>query len=164
MSSYLEAYGASEERRARLGLLIKRSSIALACALIAGLILYGTFKNYAEELQAKAFVALLRARDYQGAYGMWGCTDAHPCPNYPLQKFMDDWGPTSPHGDQSSVKIGVSQSCGSAVVIRLDYKGSIEPVPLWIERGAKTVSFAPWPECPGKHLHIGAWLRSVFNR
>jgi len=162
MSSYLEAYGATEEHRARLIRQVKIGSITLVSVLVLGAILYGVFKNYGEEQKAKAFVALLRSQDYAAAYQMWGCTDAHPCREYSLEKFMADWGPKSPHADQSSAKIGVSQSCGSGVVIRLDYKGA-EPMPLWVERASKIISFSPWPECPGKHLHIGAWLRSLFS-
>ena len=94
---------------------------------------------------------------------MWGCTDAHPCPEYPFTKFMDDWGPKSSHADQASANIGLSQSCGSGVVIRIDYKGSEEAVPLWVERDSGTISFAPWPECPGRHLHFGEWVRSIFG-
>jgi hypothetical protein len=41
MSSYLEAYGAAEQQRARIIGIIKISSIVLACALVAGLIFYG---------------------------------------------------------------------------------------------------------------------------
>jgi hypothetical protein len=164
MSSYLEAYGASEEYRARRIRLIKNSSIALACALVAGSLLYAFFRNYGEEQKVKIFVARLQAKEYQDAYGMWGCTDAHPCPDYPFSKFLDDWGPKSAHADESSSHIGLSQSCGSGAVIRLDYKGSPqEPVALWVERGTKTISFSPWPECPGRHLHLGSWLHSLFN-
>jgi len=164
MAGYLEAYGASEEHRVQRIRLIKNTAIAVAAVLIVGLTLYGIFKNYSEEQQVKSFVALTRSQDYRAAYALWGCTDAHPCPDYTFKKFMDDWGPTSAHADQSSAKIGLSQSCGSGVVIRLDYKGSEEPVTLEVERGTKIVGFAPWEECPGKHLHIGAWLRSLFNR
>jgi hypothetical protein len=164
MSGYLEAYGASEEHRVQRIRLIKNSAITVAGVLIVGLTLYGVFKNHSEERQAKAFVALMRAQDYRGAYGLWGCSDAHPCPDYSFAKFIDDWGPKSAHADESSARIGLSQSCGSGVVIRLEYKGSEEPVTLWVERGTKVVGFAPWEECPGKHLRIGAWLRSLFNR
>ena len=163
MSSYLEAYGAAESSRASKIRLIRNSSIALVCALIAGLVLYAVFKNHSEEQQAKAFVARLVAQDYQGAYRMWGCTDTNPCRDYPFDKFMDDWGPKSAHADESSAHIAVSQSCGSGVVIRLEYPKA-EPVPLWVERATKIIAFAPWPECPGRHLHIGAWLRSLFNK
>jgi hypothetical protein len=94
---------------------------------------------------------------------MWGCTEASPCRDYPFNKFLDDWGPKSTHADESSAHIGLSQSCGSGVVIRLDYKNSQQPVPLWVERQTRTISYAPWPECPGRHLHLGSWLRSLFN-
>ena len=162
MSSYLEAYGAGEELRAKRVRQIKVASIVLICVVIVGTILYGIFHNYSEEQKAKAFVAALRSQNYAGAYQMWGCTDAHPCRDYPFVKFMDDWGPKSAHADSSSAQLAVSQSCGSGVVIRLDYKGA-EAVPLWVERDSKVISFAPWPECPGKHLHLGAWLRSLFH-
>jgi len=164
MASYLEAYGASEQKRARLLSLIKKSSIVVLSALVIGLILFGVFKNYSEEQLVKAFVARLQAQDYQGAYAMWGCDSSHPCPNYSFNQFLDDWGPKSPHAGQADVHLGVSQSCGSGVVIQLDYKGSPEPVALWVERTTNTISFSPWPECPGRHLHIGAWLRSIFSK
>jgi hypothetical protein len=163
MSSYLEAYGAAEQHRARVIGIIKISSIILACALVLGLILYGVFKNHGEEQRAKTFLGLLGAHNYQTAYTMWGCTDSHPCPAYPFAKFEEDWGPKSEHADESVAHIGLSQSCGSGVLIRLDYKPSEEPVSLWVERDSGTIGFAPWPECPGRHLHFGAWLKSVFG-
>lgn len=164
MSSYLEAYGANEEQREKRVRLIKNVAISLACAVILGLVLYAVFKNHAQEQQAKTFVELLRGQKYQDAYRLWGCTDTHPCPDYTFEKFMEDWGPKSTHADSSSAKIGLSQSCGSGVVIRIDYPSSKEPVSLWVERDSKIISFAPWPECPGRHLRIGAWLRSLFGR
>ena len=164
MASYLEAYGAAEEQRAKRVRLIKNSAIALVSVIVVGLIAYGLLKNRPEEQQAKTFVSLLQAHDYQGAYKLWGCSDTHPCKDYSFDKFMEDWGPKSPHADQSSAHIGLSQSCGSGVVIRLDYNGSEEPVTLDIERRTKVISFAPWAECPGRHLHIGTWLRSLFGR
>ena len=164
MSSYLEAYGAAEEHRAGLIRTIKRVSIVLAILLVVGLTIYGIFKNHSEERQAKTFVNLLRARDYAGAYRLWGCTDTHPCPDYSFNKFQEDWGPKSTHADESSANIGLSQSCGSGVLIRLDYKGSEEPVSLFVESSTGAISFAPWAECPGtRHLRIGAWFRSLFG-
>jgi hypothetical protein len=164
MASYLETYGAAEEQRAKRIHLMKNTAIVVVSVLAVALILYGTFKNYSEEQQAKKFVSLLQAQNYQAAYELWGCSAARPCPDYPFDKFLEDWGPKSPHADELSAKIGLSQSCGSGVVIRLDYKGSEEPVSLDIERGSKVISFAPWAECPGRHLHLGTWLRSLFNR
>jgi len=164
MASYLETYGATEEHRAKRIHLIKNAAIVVVSVIAVALIAYAILKNRSEEQQAKTFVSLLQAHDYQGAYRLWGCSDAHPCQDYRFDKFMEDWGPKSAHANQSTAKIGLSQSCGSGVVIRLDYQGPEEPVTLDIERGTKVISFAPWAECPGRHLHIGAWLRSLFNR
>jgi hypothetical protein len=163
MSSYLEAYGAAEEKRARVVRLLKITSISLVCAVLAGLILYGIFKNYSEEQRLKSFIALLQKKDYQGAYRMWGCSEAQPCPNYTFDKFIEDWGPASSHANEASAKIGLSQSCGTGVILRIDYNNA-EPMAVWVERDSKIISFAPWPECPGRHLRIGAWLKSLFNR
>jgi len=164
MSSYLESYGAAEQHRARVIGIVKNVSIVLGILLVLGLILYGIFKNHSEEARTKDFLGLLQAGNYQAAYAMWGCTEAHPCPEYPFDKFQEDWGPKSPHAKESGAHLGASESCGSGVLIRVDYKGSEEPVSLWVERENGVISFAPWPECPGRHLHFGAWLRSIFSR
>jgi len=164
MSSYLEAYGEAEARHEKRVRILKILSIAVGCVLVAGLILYGIFRNYGEEQQAKTFINLLRAHNYQGAYQLWGCSEANPCAAYPFTKFLEDWGPQSAHADESSASIGLSESCGSGVEIRVDYKNSVEPVALWVERGTKTISFAPYAECPERRLRIGAFFRSLFGR
>ena len=164
MSSYLEAYGAAEQHRARVLGIVKTSSIILSCLLVVGLVLFAVFRNHSEEQRTETFLSLLNAHNYQAAYAMWGCTDAHPCPAYSLARFQEDWGPQSPHANQTVAHIGLSQSCGSGVLIRLDYTGSQEPVSLWVDRDSEVLSFAPWPECPGRHLHFKAWLKSLFGR
>ncbi len=163
MSSYLEAYGASEEQRAHRVGILKNTAIAVAILLVAAGTLYGIFKNYSEEQQAKTFVARLGAHDYAGAYALWGCSESKPCPDYAYEKFLDDWGPKSAHANQGTPDIGMSQGCGSGVLIRLDYKGSDQPVTLWVEDATKVISFAPWVECPGRHLHFKAWFQSLFQ-
>lgn len=163
MSSYLEAYGEAEARHERRIRIVKISSIVLASALVVGLILYGIFRNYQEEQQAKTFIGLLRAHDYQRAYQLW-CTSSSPCPAYPYNKFLDDWGPQSAHADESSAHLGATESCGSGVEIRINYQGSEEPVPLWIERSSKVISFAPYAECPGRHWQFGAFFRRLFGQ
>ncbi len=165
MASYLEAYGDAEQHRARVIGLLKKCSIVLVAVLAAGLILYAIFKNHSEERQAKNFLGLLAAHNYSAAYTLWGCTEAHPCPQYTFPKFLEDWGPKSAHaGDPAAASIGLSQSCGSGVVIRLDYKNPQESLPLWVERESGIISFAPWPECPGtRHLRFGGWLKSIFG-
>ena len=165
MSSYLEAYGAAEASRSKTVRLVRNISLALVAALIVGLTLFVVFHNYSQEQQVKKFVRLLQTRDYSGAYALWGCSEARPCPDYPFTKFQEDWGPESPHADESSAHIALSQSCGSGVILRLEYKGSQEAVPLFVERGADVISFAPWSECPGtRHWHFGEFFRSLFGK
>src|SRR5947209_2022439 len=101
MSSYLEAYGEGEAQRARRVRLVKRGSIILLLLLILAGLAYAVFKNYPEEQRVKMFLETLRKQDYQTAYRMWGCTEATPCRDYSFQKFLDDWGPKSPHADAS---------------------------------------------------------------
>ena len=129
MSSYLEAYGAAEQHRARIHRDRQdtpRSS--LVGVLVVGLILYGVFKNHAEEQRAKTF-RVAGAHNYPAAYAMWGCTDSHPCPEYPFPSFWRTGDPKSAHAKAIwRAVIGLSQSCGSGVVIRLDYKSPEEPV------------------------------------
>jgi len=165
MSSYLEAYGAAEERRTGRLRIVRNIAILIGSAVVIGLILFFVFRNHSEEQQVKSFIRLLQARDYAGAYRLWGCSDVHPCKDYPFSKFQDDWGPSSPHPDQSSAQIGLSQSCGSGVVLRVDYKSAEEAVPLWVERSTQVISFAPWAECPGtRHWRFGAFFRSLFGK
>ncbi|HLH00832.1 MAG TPA: hypothetical protein VKX49_31280 [Bryobacteraceae bacterium] len=165
MSSYLEAYGAAEEHRSQRLRLLRNISIAVAALIIVGLILFFTFRNHSQEQQARTFVQLLQAHNYAAAYQLWGCTESRPCPDYSFAKFQEDWGPSSPHADESAAHIGMSQSCGSGVIVRLDYKGSEEPVPLFVERSTDIISFAPWAECPGtKHLRLGPFFRSLFGK
>jgi len=97
MASYLEQYGAGEERRERRAKIIKILVISLVALAVIGGGLYFNFHNYREERQVKQFLSKLEARDYKGAYALFGCTDEKPCRYYPFDKFMEDWGPKSGH-------------------------------------------------------------------
>ncbi|HLJ49331.1 MAG TPA: hypothetical protein VKU01_25130 [Bryobacteraceae bacterium] len=162
MASYLESYGAVEEHKARQRRFIKLGVLLAIVVAIVGTVAYALFKNFSEESRAKEFLQLMANQQYQDAYRLWGCTEATPCRDYSFPKFMDDWGPKSGHANASAAKISMSQSCGSGVLIRLDYPGA-EAVTLWVERKNDILSFAPWPECPGKHWHIGTFLRGLFS-
>ncbi|MEO7144262.1 MAG: hypothetical protein ABI165_12265 [Bryobacteraceae bacterium] len=155
MSGYLEGYGAGEERRAKL---IKRAiAIVVAVGIAAG-VLYYYFHNYREERVAKQFLSLLAAGNYQAAYGMW-----HASPtSYPFDKFMDDWGPKSSFSNASEFQIANADACGSGVLMSLSYP-QVQPVAVWVERSTKVMSFSPWPQCPGRHFHPGAFFKMLFG-
>jgi hypothetical protein len=144
MASYLATYGAGEEHREKL---IRRLIIAAIVAVVAAGILYFFLKNFRQEQQARKFFDLLEKHDYKAGYALWGCTDAKPCRDYSFQNFMDDWGPNSPHADVSSYHIKRSRSCGSGVILTVDYSKNLQDK-LWVERDELTLGFSPWPGCP----------------
>lgn len=143
MAGYLEQYGAGEERREKT---IKAALITLAVVLVGGGILFFIFHNYRQEGQAKRFFALLQQHDYQSAYALWVRTPSDRA-GYPFSSFMQDWGPQSGHADVSGYRISRSRSCGSGVILTLDFsKGQEEK--LWVQRDDLTMGYSPLPGCP----------------
>ena len=143
MAGFLDDYGVADERREKI---VKRIVIAAAVVIIAGGILYFFFRNFREERQIRTFIDLLNQKNYVAAYALWGCTPETPCRDYPLQEFMKDWGPASPHANISSVKLARTRSCATGIIQTLDFGGG-EVVDLWVERKDRTIGFAPWPVC-----------------
>jgi hypothetical protein len=141
MAGYLDTYGAGEEQREKL---IKTSALVLVAALVLGGVLYFFFKNYRQEHRVKLFFESLARQDYQGAYGMWGCTQASPCRDYSFNEFMKDWGPQS---GKSAGHVVKSRSCGSGVILTVGYPG-VQEDKLWVQRGDLIIGFSPWPGCP----------------
>jgi len=144
MAGYLDQYGAGEERR---GKIIRNVVITVVALAVIGGALYFNFHNYREEQQVKQFMSLLSGKNYKAAYALFGCTDAKPCRYYPFDKFMEDWGPTSGHSGFDSARITRSRSCGSGVLLTVDY-GSNQQEKLWVERGDKSIGFPPVQGCP----------------
>jgi hypothetical protein len=163
MASYLEEYGAGEEQHAKRLRVFKWSAVALVAVAVSGFVLYEVFQNYSEEREVQTFVDKLKSKDYQGAYAMWGCTQQTPCRDYSFDKFMEDWGPSSSHANAATARVGGSDTCGTGVVIPVDFKGA-EAVPLWIDRGSKTIGFSPDPECQKRRWRFREFFRSLFHR
>ncbi len=143
MAGYLENYGEGEERRGKIIRWIVLSAVLLAIAAIAG---YFQFRNYLEEKQIGIFLEQLKRQDYKAAYAMWGCTDAHPCPQYAFGKFLEDWGPKSSHANIASAKLAKTKSCDTGIIQFIEFPGHDE-VQLWVDRRDKVLGFAPWPVC-----------------
>jgi len=143
MAGYLEGYGAGEERRRKTIRWIVISGLLLAILATVG---YFQFRNYREKQQIDAFFDTLKRHDYKAAYAMWGCTDAHPCPQYAFNKFLEDWGPQSKHADISAAKLAKTKSCDTGIIQFVEFPGN-EEVQLWVERRDKVLGFAPWPVC-----------------
>ena len=143
MAGYLDQYGAGEERRLKI---IKILVISIVALLVAGGISLFVFHNYRQEQQVKRFFALLERHDYQAAYQLWVRTDADR-KGYPFSSFMEDWGPQSEHPAVNGFRISKSRSCGSGVILTVDFKNGKEEK-LWVERDDLTIGFSPLPGCP----------------
>jgi len=143
MAGYLDQYGAGEERRIRI---IKTLVISVVALAVLGSIAFFVFHNYRQEQAVKHFFELIEARDYQGAYSLWVKSDSDRR-GYPFDKFMEDWGPKGPHPDVSHFRISRSRSCGSGVILTVDF-GSNQQEKLWVQRDDLTIGFSPLPGCP----------------
>jgi hypothetical protein len=143
MAGYLDQYGAGEERRLKIIKILVTSVVVL---LVAGGISLFVFHNYRQEQQVKRFFALLEQHDYPAAYALWVRTESDR-KGYPLSSFMQDWGPESDHRSVSDFRIARSRSCGSGVILTVDFSGSKEEK-LWVQRDDLTIGFSPLPGCP----------------
>jgi hypothetical protein len=164
MAGYLDQYGAGEERRNRI---IIRSLLAVLIVAVVSTLGWYLFLNHHQEGVVKTFVAALKRGDTQGAYTIWGCTQAKPCPDYPYEKFLSDWGPGPDGPDLNVIGLTDSEQCNNAVMLTLQVN-SKRTEQLWVDKGDDTISFAPFPICPQQipyeimaHRTVGK-LRKLF--
>ena len=157
MGSYLQQYGAEDERRSRTIKWIILSCIAIIAVLIAA---YLFFHNFPEKQVVKHFLARVNARDYQAAYRDWGCTGQHPCPNYDYSRFMEDWGPSKKIG--SPWKIASVDGCRTFVTVNVQAEGS-ELQSLAVERDNHSLGYAPAPECQERQWHWKQFFQRIFG-
>lgn len=145
MTGYLDAYGAAETERAKREKLLKNLAIGAVVAIVLAVTGWFLFRNYKEEARIKEFVQLLQAKQYAEAYKMWGCTEATPCRDYSMQRFLEDWGPQSKHPEPSAMQLKKVKSCTSGIIQVMQW-GSDE-IMLWVNRNDLVLSFSPWPIC-----------------
>ena len=159
MAGYLDSYGVADQKRERLR---KRTIIVVASAVVVALALFVVFHNFQEKRVVHRFLNELKAGRYQEAYNTWGCTTAAPCRDYAFAKFMEDWGPKGGYANVKQARIPIIDSCGNGVVMTLEIP-NVEPFGLFVERDTKTLSFAPWPRCPGRHWHFWEFIQRQFS-
>jgi hypothetical protein len=160
MSHYLEGYGERDERRAKV---IRWLLIVVVVVLVAGTSTYFAFRDYPEERRVKNFLDRLKAKDYRGAYTIWGCTDQTPCPQYPFQEFLKDWGPQGNYAAADRAELAGKKSCGEGLIgfVRVPNQ---PVVLLWVDRGTETLSFAPWTlrtVSPGFRGKLQEWMWEI---
>jgi len=143
VTDFLDSYGAGVERREKI---VKRLVLGALVALAVAVALYFVFRGWGEKRQARLFLNLLKKQDYQSAYRLWGCTPATPCRDYRFERFMEDWGPKSPHGNTAAARFGKMFYCADGVICTLEY-GKDDSLLLWVGRQDKVLGYAPWPSC-----------------
>lgn len=157
MASYLQHYGAGEEHRNRT---IRNIILAVIGLLILSGVLYLVLHNYSEKQTVKRFVAKLNAHDYPHAYTDWGCSVASPCRNYDYNRFLEDWGP---HKKISSPwTVASIDGCKSFVTVNVQAAGA-ESQSLGVERGTKTIMYAPAAECQEPHWRWKQFFERIFG-
>jgi hypothetical protein len=157
MAGYLDEYGVTDARRERLR---KRIIIWAALAIVIGTSAFFYLRNWSEERTVDRFLTLLKQQKYQEAYEQWRTPDSAKF--YPPEKFAEDWGATGVYKNAAGLQIRIVDSCNDGVVFDMAYPGA-DDFGLWVERKTKIISFAPWPRCPGPHLHIWEFLKSRFG-
>ena len=159
MAGYLDTYGVKDLRRERR---TKRIIIGVVLAAVVGLALFFFLRNFQEKRVVNRFFDALRANNHQEAYRIWGCTPENPCRDYSFEKFMEDWGPGQMYGNAAAARITTVDACGEGVVMTIAFPNA-EPFGIWVDRKTRTLGFAPWPRCPGRHLNFGGFFRSFFS-
>lgn len=157
MGSYLQDYGAGDERRNRI---ITRIILGCLGAVVLSVALYFGFQNFAEKQVAKRFLKEVNAHQYQAAYRDWGCTDQHPCPNYDFKRFMEDWGPSK--NGSSPWQIANIDGCRSFVTVNVKTQSS-ELESLAIQREDHSLGYAPAPECQERQWRWKQFFHRIFG-
>jgi hypothetical protein len=163
MSGYLDQYGVADAKREGT---IKKIVLSTLAVLIIGGVGYLSyvffFRTWSQERTVKEFLSTLSNKDYAGAYRMWGCTPDTPCKLYDTQKFDEDWGPKSHYANATAAKVQESDFCDTGVIVNVTFPGA-DPVALWVDRSTGVISFAAWPECPGRRWRFRQFFKNLFS-
>jgi hypothetical protein len=157
MGTYLQQYGAGDERRIRTRRTIIWGIVIAIVVIIAG---YFLFHNFREKQVAKRFLTDVNSHNYQAAYDKI-CPSDHPCPNYDLNRFLKDWGPASKAS--SDWKIASTDSCKSFLTINVDAAGA-ELQSLAVQRNDLSLGYAPAPECQERKWRWQQFFQRLMGR
>lgn|SRR5690348_8227630 len=163
MAGYLDTYGEEGARSAARAKVVKRVILAALAAAIVSTIAYFSFRTHPQEAVVDQFMNDLRKGNYQEAYGLWGCTERTPCKDYTSDKFNEDWGPKGSFANAADIHVDNVDYCDTGVVFTVSYPKQ-ETVGLWVDRKTNVIGFAPWIRCPGNHLQLKQFFRSLFSK
>lgn len=159
MAGYLDSYGVSDAKRERGVKRVVAGAVAVVLLTLGG---YFFLHDFQEKRQISKFVDLLEQKKYDDAYRLWGCDPAKPCRDYNLQKFMEDWGPQSPHANIAAAHIRRSRSCDGGVIQILQFPNNDE-VLLYADRKDHNLSYSPFEYCVDASGHNTKFLDIFFK-
>lgn len=160
MAGYLDSYGVADQRRERI---VKLSLIIGIGAIVLGAAAYFSFRTRSQEQVMNQFLDDLKHQQYMDAYKLWGCPEH--CKLYPQAEFLKDFGPSGKWSKPDAFKIEHVDYCGDDVAFDLSYPQD-DDLGLWVNRKTNFVTFSPrddTPRCPGPHVQIGAFFKSLFS-
>jgi CDP-glycerol glycerophosphotransferase (TagB/SpsB family) len=163
MGSYLDAYASAGQQSERRGKIVKRVALSVLAAAVVVTVAYFGLRTWSQEHVINQFLEDLQRKDYQSAYKLWGCTPETPCKDYSSDKFNEDWGSSSPYSNAAALKIEHVDYCDTGVVFNLTYPKQ-EELGLWVDRSTNVIGFAPWTRCPGRHLQLGEFFKTLFSK
>jgi hypothetical protein len=163
MGSYLDEYAAAGQQSERRGRIVKRIAVSGLIAAVVVTAAYFGLRTWSQERVVNQFLQDLQRKDFQSAYKLWGCAQETPCKDYPSDKFNEDWGSSSLYSNASALKIEHVDFCDTGVVFNLTYPKQ-EELGLWVDRSTNVIGFAPWPRCPGRHMQLGEFFKSLLSR
>ena len=140
-----EEYDPRPARRRRIRILAAVIVILIVAAVV-------WMNRYAPEKRVvDKFFAALQNKDYETAYGIYYADPQwkeHPAkhPKYPLNQFIQDWGPGGQWGLIRSYRVNGASTCSSGasgVVVDVIVNERAEHAQLWVEKSDKTLSPPP---------------------
>lgn len=113
------------------------------------------FRYWPEEHVINQFFEAIESKNFESAYGVYNHDPnwkqhADKYKDYTLSQFMLDWGPSGEYGQITSHKVdcatephksGFQSPSGVIVVVIINNRA--EPVSLWVEKDAKTITSSP---------------------
>ena len=159
MSGYLQNYGVGEERRNRIIKWLIISGVSVVSDRRGSRYLF--LHNYFETQTVKTFLAEVNSRQYDAAYHDWGCSELPRRVRTTTTK--DFWKTGGPEKKTTSPwKVESVEGCTSFVTVNVQAQGS-ELQSLGVLRGAKTVMYAPSPECQEKTWRWKQFFHRLFG-
>lgn len=140
-----EVYDPGPARRRRISI--------LAAVIVVVILAVAVWMNryWSEKRVVDKFFAALINKDYETAYGLYFADPQwkqHPdkYPRYPLNQFIQDWGPGGQWGIIRHYKVNGASTCSSGasgVVVDVIVNDRAEHAQLWVEKSDKTLSPPP---------------------